>query len=167
MFNIMRRTVMRKNQVPKSKVKVTLEVKGQTQEWLSGAFLLHAWKDFDVNFHKCSPSRDGLSCARTRSLGLRSRSHLEVKGQTQEWLFGAFLLYAWKDFDVTWHKCSPPWDLVSCARTRSLEVKGQIQEYLCPQHFLFMYGGILMLPCTNVHHHELPLFLEFLPFVLL
>jgi len=85
LFTIMRRSVMRKNQVPRSKVKVTLRgQRSNSRMTLSGAYLLHVWRDFDESWHNCSSSWDGVSCAKTRSLGLRSRSHLEVKGYKNE-----------------------------------------------------------------------------------
>ena len=100
--------------------------KGQGHTWrlkvnsttdFVGAYLLHAWMDFNETSHKCSPLWDGVSRTRTRSLAQRSRSHLEVKGQIEpHTLSGAYLLHAWRDFNQTSHKCSPLLDGVSCAK---------------------------------------------------
>ena len=142
----MRRSVMRKPQVPISKVKVTLtHQRSNSKMTLSGAFFLHAWKDFNLTWHNCSPSWDGVSCARTRSLGQRSRSHLAVKGYKNDSLSGAFLFHVWRDCDVTWHKCSPPWEGVSCAKTRSkvkVTVRGQKSDTKMTLSWAFLFDEL-------------------------
>ena len=77
-------------------------------------------------------------------------------------LSGAYLLQAWRDFNQTSHKCSPPWGGVSCTGTRSLpprsrsqlKINVKLKHTLCPEHVFYMHGLIQMKPHTNVHHHK-------------
>jgi hypothetical protein len=76
----MRSCVTRINEVSRSKVNVI-------EKRLFGAQLLHAYRNFNITWHKCSPLYGGVSRAKLRSLLPRPMSHIGFQVQIRKLKF--------------------------------------------------------------------------------
>ena len=82
---------------------------------MSAPYLPHAWMDFNNIWYKCSQQQDDVKSETYGHIGLRSRSHWEVKDHIhcissnikhQTSVSAPYLSHAWMDFHIIWFECS-------------------------------------------------------------